>query len=188
LGDGAGGGHAFGDEDHAVKAALALGVEMVFAVAQLGDAQADGLGAFAGELLDALELLAEGAGFLDLLDEDLGGVGVAVEEVGDDVADLRDEVGADFGVAELVLGLRLEDGSLRRMAMAPTMDSRTSSPSNLALANSLTPLRKPSRKAERWVPPSVVNWPLTKEKKVSLKRWVWVKAISRAGERWWRGP
>ncbi len=38
---------------------------------------------------------------------------------------------------------------------------------------------KPSRKAERWVPPSEVYWPLTKEKKVSLKRGVWVKAISR---------
>jgi hypothetical protein len=59
-----------------------------------------------------LELLAEGLGLLDLLDKDLGGIGVAVQQIGDDVADLRDEVGADFGVAELVLGLRLEDGVL----------------------------------------------------------------------------
>ena len=110
LGDGAGGGHAFGDEDHAVEAALALGVEMVFAVAELGNADADGFGALAGEFLDGLEFLAEGLGFFDFFDEDLGGVGIAVEEVGDDVADLGDEVGADFGVAELVFGLGFEDG------------------------------------------------------------------------------
>jgi len=38
-------------------------------------------------------------------------------------------------------------GSFRRMAMAPRMPSRTSLPSNFALAYSLIPLRSPSRKA-----------------------------------------
>jgi hypothetical protein len=36
----------------------------------------------------------------------------------------------------------------------------------------------PSRKALRWVPPSLVNCPFTNEKWVSLKRLLWVKAIS----------
>ncbi len=60
-----------------------------------------------------------------------------------------------------------KSGSCSLMAMAPQMPSRTSSPAKLLPANSLTPLRMPSRKADRWVPPSLVNWPFTKLKWVS---------------------
>ena len=54
-------------------------------------------------------------------------------------------------------------GSFRRIATAPTMHSRTSSPSNLPPQYSFTALSKPSRNALKCVPPSLVYWPLTNE-------------------------
>jgi hypothetical protein len=47
------------------------------------------------------------------------------------------------------------------------MHSRTSSPSNFPFEYSFTAFSKPSRKALRCVPPSLVYWPLTNEKNVS---------------------
>ena len=107
--DRAGGGLAFGEEDHRAFA-FAFGlVEMELAVLELGDADGDGLGALAGQLLDLLQFLAQLAGVLDLGDDLFGDFLVAIEEMEQFLAHAVDQVGADFGVAELVLGLRLED-------------------------------------------------------------------------------
>ena len=54
-------------------------------------------------------------------------------------------------------------GSFSRIATAPTIASRTSSPSYLPPQYSFTALSKPSRNALKCVPPSLVYWPLTKE-------------------------
>ena len=109
LGERAGGGEALADEDHRVESLALGGVEMGLAVLELADADRDGLGALARRLLDVVELAAQVARVLDLLDELLRGGGVAVEQLDDGLLDGRHEVGADLGVAELVLRLRLED-------------------------------------------------------------------------------
>ena len=54
-------------------------------------------------------------------------------------------------------------GSCMRIATAPMMPSRTSSPSNFFFAYSLRAFVRPSLNAERCVPPSVVCCPFTKE-------------------------
>ena len=108
--DGAGGGLAFGDEDHGFVAAIFAEVEVEFAVLELGDADGDGFGAFAGHFFDGLKFAAKFFGFGNFEEDFFGDVGVAVEEVGDDLLDLFDEFAADFGVAEFVFGLGFEHG------------------------------------------------------------------------------
>src|SRR5439155_22694493 len=110
--DRAGGGLAFGEENHR-SLAFALGLaEMFLAVFELRDADGDGLGALAGEFFDFLKLFPELPGVLDFGDDFFGDVLVTVEEMEQLLANSIDEFGADVGVAELVLGLGLEDGVL----------------------------------------------------------------------------
>src|SRR5207245_1381 len=93
--------------------AFALGLaEMFLAVFELRDADGDGLGALAGEFFDFLKLFPELPGVLDFGDDFFGDVLVTVEEMEQLLANSIDEFGADVGVAELVLGLGLEDGVL----------------------------------------------------------------------------
>ena len=93
---------------HRAAAAALLLVEVHLAILELRDAQRDGTAAFAGELLDAREFTPQPRGILHLRGDLLGRFGVAVQQVADDVLHLLDQVPADLGVAELVLGLRLE--------------------------------------------------------------------------------
>ena len=106
--DGAGGGLAFADENLRAVAFLRFFVEMIFAILELRDADGDGLGAFARELLDLLQFLAQLPRVLDLGHDLFGDLLVAIEEVQQFFAHVVDEFGADFGVAEFVLGLRFE--------------------------------------------------------------------------------
>ena len=81
---------------------------MNFAVLELGDAEGDGLGALAGQFFDLLQFLAQLLGVLGLGDDFFRDLLVAVEEMEQFLAHGVDQVGADFGVAELVLGLRFK--------------------------------------------------------------------------------
>ena len=78
-----------------------------------GNANGDGLGAFAGQFLDLLQFFAQLARVLDLGDDLLGDLLVAVEEVEEFLPHPVDEVRADFRVPELVLGLGLENRVLQ---------------------------------------------------------------------------
>ena len=109
AGDRAGRGEALGDEDHRVEPRAALHVEVVLAVLELRHAHRDGPRALARELLDLVQLGAQLAGLVDLADEPGGLLGLAVQHLDDHALDLGDQVGADLGVAEPVLGLRFED-------------------------------------------------------------------------------
>src|SRR6266540_224034 len=111
--DAAGGALAFGEEDHRFATFVALLVEMNLAILELGNAQGDGLGPFAGQLLDLLEFLAKLPAVLHLRQDVPGDLLVAIEEMKEFLADFVDEIGTDFRVAKLVLGLRLEDGILQ---------------------------------------------------------------------------
>ena len=62
--DRAGGGLTFGDENHRAFAFALCLVEMIFAILELRNANGDGLGAFARELFDLLQFLAELLGVL----------------------------------------------------------------------------------------------------------------------------
>ena len=86
---------------------------MDFAILKLRDADGDGLGPFARQFFDLLQFFAELPGVLDLGDDLLGNVLVAVEEMQQFLAHPVDQVGADFRVAQLVLRLRLEDRVLQ---------------------------------------------------------------------------
>ena len=64
--------------------------------------------------------------------------------------------GTDIGVAEFVLGLRLEH-RLLHLDRQNTDDAVTYIRAiELLPVNSLMPFSMPSRKADRWVPPSLV--------------------------------
>ena len=82
---------------------------MVAAVLELGDAKTRFLGGLAGLLLDVLDLPVGllVAGYL--LEDDLGDLLVLVQIIAHGGGDLRHDHGTHVGVAELVLGLRLED-------------------------------------------------------------------------------
>ena len=67
--DGAGGRLALADEDHRALALALLLVEVILAILELRDAQGDGLGAFARQLLDLLQFLAQLLRVLDLGDD-----------------------------------------------------------------------------------------------------------------------
>ena len=92
------------------RALFLLPVEMILAVLQLRDAQRDRLGAFARELLHILQFLPQLLRVLDLRDDRLRDLFVALEKVQQLLAHVVDEFGADFRIAQLVLRLRLEDG------------------------------------------------------------------------------
>ena len=79
--DGAGGRLALADEHHRAAALFALRVEVVLAILELRDAERDGLGAFARELLDRLQLLPQLLGVRHLLDDLVGDGLVALEEM-----------------------------------------------------------------------------------------------------------
>ena len=106
--DRATGGLALADEDHRAVALVLLLVEVPLAVLELRHPDADRLGALAGKLLDLLEFLAQLPAVVGLSDDALRDLLVAVEEVQQLFAHLVHEVRADFRVAQLVLGLRLE--------------------------------------------------------------------------------
>src|SRR5437867_2299342 len=111
--DAAGGALAFRDEDHRFAALAALFVEVDLAILELRNAQGDGLGAFAGQLLDLLEFLAKLPAVFNLRKNLPGDLLVAIEEMKEFFADFVDELGTDFRVAQLVFGLRLEDRILQ---------------------------------------------------------------------------
>ncbi len=81
---------------------------MDFAIFELRNADRDGFGPFARQLLDFLQFLAELASVLDLGENFFGDFLVAIEKVKQLLADAVHEVGANFGVAKLVLGLGFE--------------------------------------------------------------------------------
>lgn len=118
LGDGAGGGVALGEEDGALELLLlvALGVaEMDAAVEELAVVEAYFLGLLAGALGNAGHGLALALAVLNGLEDDGGGVRLAVEIVVelrlDEVADElghRRAVGTHIARAEFGLGLALE--------------------------------------------------------------------------------
>ena len=104
---------ALGDEDRGLLAPFGLRLgEVELAVDELGDADRDLLGALARLLLDRRQLLAHPLVVLDLGEQLLGLLGVAMQPQHDLLADRADDPRADLGGAELVLGLRLEDGIL----------------------------------------------------------------------------
>ena len=108
---GAGGREALGEED---RGELALGpvAKVALAVLEAGDLELDALGGLLGLLLHHVELGAELLVGDDLLLEALGRGGVAPEIVVEAALDLLHDPGLDVGVAELVLGLALENGIL----------------------------------------------------------------------------
>ena len=83
---------------------------MLLAVTQLWDANGYGFGAFARQFFDGIQLLAELLRLEDLVDEFVGLRFVAVQQLVDGLLHPGDQVGADFGIAQLVLRLTLEDG------------------------------------------------------------------------------
>ena len=93
----------------------------------------------------------------------VGDVLVAIEEVQQLLAHVVDQLGADFRVAELVLRLRFEHRVLQANRHRADHAFADVVAFVFALAYSFTALSKPSRKALRCVPPSLVYWPLTKE-------------------------
>ena len=123
---------------------------MIFAILELRNAQRDGLGPVARQLLDLLQFLPQLLGVPHLIHDLLRNRLVALEEVQQFLAHAVDQLRADFRVAQLVLRLGLEN--------------RIFQPDR---QYSFTALSNPSRKALKCVPPSLVNWPFTKEKNVS---------------------
>ena len=82
---------------------------MELAVLELGNAQPGLLLGFAPLLLDLLNLAVHLFVAGDLVEQDIGDFAVLVQEIDDGVPHRRDDGSAHIGVAELVLGLRLED-------------------------------------------------------------------------------
>ncbi len=111
--DGSGGRLAFGDEDHRVVAMAGALVVVSLAVLELRDADGGGARPLAGHLFDGLKLLAQLDRLLDFDQSGFGRFGVAVEQIDDDLAHLGDQFAAQFGVAQLVFGLRFEDRLLQ---------------------------------------------------------------------------
>ena len=72
-----------------------------------------GARALARHFLDRLQLLAQLDRLLDLDQGSFRRFGIAVEQIGDDFAHLGNQLAAQLGVAELVLGLRFEDRFLQ---------------------------------------------------------------------------
>ena len=81
---------------------------MVLAVLELRYPDSAGLGPFPRQLLHLLQLLAELTGILDLGDNLLGNILVAIEELQELLAHPVHQVRPDFRVAQLILRLRLE--------------------------------------------------------------------------------
>ena len=102
---------------------------MDLAVLELRDADRDGFGAVARQLFDLLQFFAELLGVLHLGHDLLGDFLVPIEEVEQLLANFVNQFGANFGVAELVLGLRFEDGVFQPDRHCADHASRTSSPS-----------------------------------------------------------
>ena len=92
---------------------------MDLAVFELRHPDRDRLRALTRHLLDRLQLLAQLLRLLDLADHALAGLGIAVEQIDDDVAHPGDELGADLRVSELVLRLRLENRVLKADGHGP---------------------------------------------------------------------
>ena len=109
---------------------LAL-LQVILAVLELRDADGDGLGALAGQLLDLLQFLAQLPGVLDLGQDLLGDLLVAIEELQQFLAHALTSSVRISVLPSLFLVCDSNTGSFSRIATAPTMLSRTSSPSNL---------------------------------------------------------
>ena len=148
--DRTGGGLAFGDEDHRVGAAAGALVEVDLAVLELRHADGGGARALAGHLLDGLQLLAQLDGFLDLDQGLFRRLGIAVEQVGDDLPHLRRPARRAVRCCRACSWSAIRrPAPAAGSAMAPAIPSRMSSPSNFPLENSLNPLTRPSRNALR---------------------------------------
>ena len=85
---------------------------MVLAVLQVRDLDLDPLRRLLGLLLDGIELGAQLLVLRDLGFEELRRLAVLVEKIDHAGLDFRNDPAADFGVAELVFGLRLEHRAL----------------------------------------------------------------------------
>ena len=72
---------------------------MVLAILELGDLERHLLGLGLGLLAHVLQFLPDLGALLDLVDDDLGQLGVLVEEIADKVLDLVDDIAPDIGVA-----------------------------------------------------------------------------------------
>ena len=83
-------------------------VEMLLAILELRDPQADSLGTFAGQLFDRHQLLAQFARVFHLCQESVRNLLVLMQEVQHLFPDFGDQFGSDLRVAKLVFGLRLK--------------------------------------------------------------------------------
>ena len=109
-------------------------VIMQLAILELRNADGDRLGALAGQFFHLLQFLAQLLRVLDLGDEVLRHVLVAVEKMEQLLATRLTSSERISVLPSLFLVWDSNTGSFRRMATAPTMYSRTSSPSYLPLA------------------------------------------------------
>ena len=99
---------AFRDEEHRFGAVPGPLAKMNLAVFKLGYPQRGSAGALARHFLDRLQLPAQLDRLLDLDQRGFGRFGVAMQKIGDDFAHLANPLAPQFGVAELVLGLRFK--------------------------------------------------------------------------------